>query len=209
MSDSANTTTSRKHIWYRIAAALIVSAVLGYLWYDYRFPSWKEEVKLPDGRTIVVKQQRDFIEGNGTRKTWLTFSLPEMGGEQTWEQWLYPTMIGVADGRVYVVGRPRGSKQFRMYSHPRYVYVAYEWRNERFERIPFLAVPVSLRITENVRWCLPGGDDSKTAQQGHGQWCVEQIGDSKFPMSRAVNLPLREQEAKYWAGLEGHAPDSE
>src|SRR5206468_5960130 len=108
-------------------------------------PSWKEEVLLPDGRKILVKERRDFIEGYGTRRTWLTFSLPEMGGEQTWSEWLYPTMIGVADGTVYVVGRPRGSRQFSMYSHPKYVYVAYQWHGDKFERVPFMSVPEHLR----------------------------------------------------------------
>lgn len=77
---------------------------------------------LPDGRTILVRETRDYVEGYGTRRTSLTFSLPELGGEQTWEEWLYPTMIGVDQGNVYVVGRPRGSRQFRIYSHPKFVY---------------------------------------------------------------------------------------
>ena len=194
-----------------ICLVTVLLVVLGsaYAWYGYRFPSWKEEVLLPDGRKIVVQQRRDFIEGYGTRKTWLTFSLPEMGGEQTWEQWLYPTMIGVANGNVYVIGRPRGSKQFRIYSHPRYVYVAFKWQNGRFERVPFLNVPASIRVEENVRWCFPGGGDSKTSVQAPNQWCLEKLGDSKFPMRRTVDLPLKEQEANYWARLEGHAPDSD
>lgn len=194
-----------------IVSALVSLAVaaLTYLWYDYRFPSWKEEVVLPDGRKIIVKQRRDFIEGYGTRKTWLTFSLPEMGGEQTWEQWLYPTMIGVADGKVYVVGRPRGSKQFSIYSHPKYVYVAYRWHNNKFERIPFLQVPESLRREENVRWCMPGGADSKQPAHDNVSWCAERIGNSKFLMTKKVDLQMRIEEAKYWAGLGGHAPDSE
>ncbi|MCA3034553.1 MAG: hypothetical protein ING33_04975, partial [Rhodocyclaceae bacterium] len=98
----------------RIVVITIVLAIgaLGYAWYDARFPSWREEVRLSDGRVISVNQKRDFIEGRGTRRTWLTFSLPEMGGEQTWEQLLYPSIIDVADGKVYVIGRPSGSLQF-------------------------------------------------------------------------------------------------
>lgn len=206
-SHSKKTLTRRR--WLTLILIALILSACSYAWYDYRFPKWEDEVSLPDGRKIIVKQRRDFIEGHGTRKTWLTFSLPEMGGEQTWEQWLYPAMIGVIDGKVYVIGRPRGSKQFRMYSHPRYVYVAYEWRNERFERVPFLAVPEPIRQKENIRWCLPGGEDSRMVRQAPDQWCVEKMGDSKFPMPQVVNLQLREAEAKYWAKLEGHAPDSE
>ena len=194
-----------------IAGAAILSiAGLSYAWYDYRFPSWKEEVLLPDGRKIIVKQRRDFTEGYGTRKTWLTFSLPEMGGEQTWAEWLYPTMIGVADSKVYVIGRPRGSRQFSIYSHPRYAYVAFKWQGNQFQRIPFLSVPESIRVKENVRWCLPGGDDSKKSVPEAVQWCVEKMGpDDKFPMPQIVNLDIRAREAIDWAKSAGHMPDSE
>jgi len=197
--------------WLLIAGAAVLGiAALSYAWYDYRFPTWKEEVLLPDGRMIVVMQRRDFIEGYGTRKTWLTFSLPEMGGEQTWAEWLYPTMIGATDGKVYVVGRPRGSQQFRIYSHPRYAYVAFEWKGNQFQRIPFLSVPESLRVKENVRWCLPGGDDSKQNVRQASQWCVERMGpDDKFPMPQIVDLDLRAREAFDWAKSAGHMPDSE
>jgi len=196
--------------WLMAGAVVFGIAALSYAWYDYRFPSWKEEVLLPDGRKIIVKQRRDFIEGYGTRKTWLTFSLPEMGGEQTWTEWLYPTMIGVANGKVYLVARPRGSKQFSMYSYPRYVYVAYEWRHSQFERISFMSVPEVLRQRENVRWCLPGGDDSKVSTQGAGSWCVERrSAEDKFPNPQIVDLGIRSAEAKFWAQLDGHVPTSE
>ena len=212
-----NTSSTARRRWLKPALIItITSAIttaLAYLWFDYRFPSWKEEVLLPDGRMIVVKQRRDFIEGYGTRKTWLTFSLPEMGGEQTWTQWLYPTMIGAANGKVYVVGRPRGSKQFRMYSYPRYVYVAYEWKDGKFERVPFLSVPDALRETENVRWCLPGGDDSKetfdeNAQKAWCSWSRSPGSENHFPRPRKVDLSIRMSEAKFWARLSGNRPSS-
>jgi hypothetical protein len=196
---------------YWLCLPAIVASVLVYVWYQYRFPTWEEEVLLPDGRKLVVKQRRDFIEGYGTRKTWLTFSLPEMGGEQTWEQWLYPTMIGAADGKVYVVGRPQGSRQFMTYNHPKYVYVAYVWHGHAFERIPFMRVPEALRQVENIRWCMPGGKDSKKPAQGVVEgWCVERVGDAdRFPMTKTVNLETRMAEAIYWARTGGHLPDSE
>jgi hypothetical protein len=159
---------------------------------------------------IVVKQRRDFIEGRGTRKTWLTFSLPELGGEQTWSGSLYPTMIGASKGTVYVVGRPRGSTQFSMHSYPRYVYVAYQWREGRFQRIPFMEVPEPLRQRENIRWCLPGGDDSKNSVRIAGRWCVERLSlEDKFPNPQVVDLGIRSAEAKFWAQLDGHVPTSE
>lgn len=83
-------------------------------------------------------------------------------------------------------------------------------KGEGFERVPFMSVPEQLRTKENVRWCMPGGDDSKRVVRDRGRWCVEQIGpDDKFPMPQVVNLTLRAEEAKFWANLEGHRPDSE
>ena len=199
----------RSAIWLPIILLALTASIAAYVWYQYRFPSWQEEVQLPDGRKIIVKERRDFIEGYGTRRTWLTFSLPEMGGEQTWMQWLYPTMMGVADGKVYVVGRPRGSKQFEIYSYPKYVYVAFEWKNNQFERIPFLSVPEFLRKEENIRWCLPGGADSKKTVKPSNQWCVEKIGDSKFPMPKSVDLDLREREGLDWASSANITPLSD
>ena len=138
-------------------------AALGYAWYDYRFPSWKEEVLLPDGRTIVVKQRRDFIEGYGTRKTWLTFSLPEMGGEQTWVEHMQPILLAVSKtGEVFVVGWPSGFKQMSMYRLPRYGYVAFQWKEGTFRRVPLLSIPEELRQEENLIRCIP--------QQRHVAW---------------------------------------
>ena len=48
-----------------------------------------------------------------TMLEYLTFALPEMG-EHTWSEWLYPSMIGAADGKPSVDGRTRASKQVRM-----------------------------------------------------------------------------------------------
>ena len=195
-------------------AALTIFA-LGYAWYVYRFPAWTEDVQLPDGRRIAVHQRRDVIEGYGTRKTWLRFSLPEMGGEQEWVEWLYPTMIGVADGKVYVIGRPRGDKQFGMHLYPRYTYVAYQWQHDRFVRIPFMSVPEPLRRRENVRWCLPGGDDSREpASESTESWCVvgeppPSSGEPYFPSLQEVDLDLKMREAEFWAHLTGNRPSSE
>lgn len=195
-------------LWKRLWPAFCCVAVLGvifYVWYDYRFPSWKEDVVLNDGRKITVKERRDLIDGYGTRKTWLTFSLPEMGGEQTWEEHLMPTMMGVSGGKVYVVGRPRGDKQFRKYSYPKYVYVAFVWSGKNFERIPFLSVPLDIRKEENIRWCAPGGEDSRNAVQPKNARCVEKQGEfDKYPRPRIVDLQIRTEEAKRWAELDGY-----
>jgi hypothetical protein len=146
----------------RLLAAVIASAALlglAVLWFDQKYESWKEEVQLADGRKIVVTQRRDHIAGYGTRKAWLDFSLPEMGGEQTWAESMQPVLIAVTtDGEVYLAGWPSGESQMDMYRHPRYGYAAFRWTGKVFERVPFLAIPEHLRNEENVIRCVP---DSK------------------------------------------------
>jgi hypothetical protein len=154
-----NIATQGKYLipkWFLVViGALIGIAAISYLWYSYRFPSWEEEVLLPDGRMIIVKQRRDFIEGYGTRKTWLTFSLPEIGGEQTWVEYMQPVLITVSkDGHVYVVGWPSGEKQMGRYRHPRYGYAAFQWGKTGFERVPFISIPEHLRQEENLIRCM-------------------------------------------------------
>ena len=188
-----------------LAGGIFLSA---WIWYDYRFPSWDEEVMLGDGRTLVIRQKRDEIRGRGTRRTWLTFSLLELGGERTWSEQLYPSLVGVSAGKVYVVGRPRGSTQFSIYKYPRYVYVAFVWEGNQFIRIPFMSVPEAIRGQENLRWCLPkGGSRYVSWTEKSGEWCDDEGG--QFPLKRSIDLSIREKEAEYWAHLDGHKPASE
>ncbi len=197
-----------KSLWTKLGVYVGILCLLGWWWYDYRFPTWREEVLLGDGRLVVVKQARDDIKDRGTRRTWLTLTLPELGGEQTWSEYLYPSLLGVVDGKVYVVGRPRGSTQFSLYRYPRYVYVAFVWNGKQFERIPFLSVPESIRKEENLRWCLPSQGDRYVAWDLKAKlWCEEPGG--QFPMPRSVDLRVRAAEASYWAGLDGHRPSTE
>lgn len=74
----------RRLHWVLLVLALL--AGLGWFYYDHRFPSWDEEVMLSDGRMLVVHRKQEVIQGFGVRRTWLTFSLPEMGGKQTWSE---------------------------------------------------------------------------------------------------------------------------
>lgn len=185
---------THRRTWFVAAVAVAAISALSYLWYDYRFPSWKEEVRLPDGRTIVVRQKRDFIESYGTRKTWLTFSLPEMGGERTWVEHMKPILLTVTDkGEVFVVGWPSGFKQSSMYLLPKYGYVAYRWDGASFQRVPFLSVPESLRQEENLVRCMQHSTYlSWQTKQSFG--CDE---DDKYVEAASRRIDLQRMQA--WA----------
>jgi hypothetical protein len=149
---------SRRRLRMHLTVATLSAALFGLaiFWLDQKYESWKEEVQLVDGRKIVVSQRRDHIPGYGTRKTWLSLNLPEMGGEQTWAESMQPVLVAVTkDGAVYVAGWPSGESQMDMYRHPRYGYAAFRWNGKGFERVPFLTIPENLREEENVIRCIP------------------------------------------------------
>lgn len=189
----------------RLIVVFVVIALLAWTahWlYFGRYPSWDETVQLPDGRKISVTQKREYQPGYGTHQTWLTFELPESGGRVTWNEKLYPVMLGVADGKVYVVGRPRGGQQYETYVYPRYMYVAFQLRDQKFVRIPFLSVPEPLRVKENVRWCFPGGEDKRVFEfRAKPAWCNDM--DPKWPTPQVVDLTIRSAESLSWAGTYG------
>jgi hypothetical protein len=183
-----------------IAVGVVLTGWTGHWLYFSRYPSWNESVQLPDGRTVTVTQKREYQPGYGTHQSWLTFELPEVGVAITWNEKLYPVMLGAAGGKVYVVGRPRGFEQIGTYQNPKYMYVAFEWRGDKFERIPFLSVPESLRVKENVRWCFPGGEDKRVFDfRTNPAWCDDM--DPKWPTPKIVDLNIRASEAMSWAAI--------
>lgn len=114
--------------------------------------SWKEEVKLLDGRVIVVNQQRRF-EGayNGSnyggvpRESWLTLKLPETGNQETtWHEKLDPTNLNVVNGKLYIVGIPPTDREFYLYNRPRPPYIGYVFENKAWRRIQFNEIPVAM-----------------------------------------------------------------
>jgi hypothetical protein len=184
-----------------VSIAVMAAAALSYVWYDYRFPAWKEEVLLPDGRIIVVKQRRDFIEGYGTRKTWLTFSLPEMGGEHTWAENLMPSVIGAEQGKVYVLGMPRGPKQYSMYGGPRFFLVAFVWTDSTFQRVPVEQVPLAIRQAENVFRCLAPLHATITWMSKIAQWCESPTKPGS--LDRALDYEGLELLSQKYARMDG------
>lgn len=193
--------------WKRrsIASFLVVALIggLGWLYIDYRFPSWDEEVMLSDGRMLIVHRQQEFIEGYGIRRTWLTFSLPETGGKQTWSEWMYPAIVDVHAGKAYVVGYTPGVKQFSSYANPRYQLVAYQWDGRAFARIPFMSVPEKIRQQWNVLYCSKRGENTTWAAKTQG-WCGE-VGDFIAGESRTLNLVELEQGAQIQARQKGQS----
>lgn len=85
-----------------ISALLLIASVLAWRYYESRYPSWYEEVRLSDGRIITIHQKREYYENYGTSQSWVTIDLPELGGKRVWHSYLMPQRVDVVNGKVYV-----------------------------------------------------------------------------------------------------------
>ena len=83
---------------------LLLAALLGWKYYDNRYPSWYEEVRLSDGRVITIHQKHEYYDNYGTNQSWVEIDLPELGGKRVWHSYLMPQRVDVVDGKIYVFG---------------------------------------------------------------------------------------------------------
>lgn len=125
---------------------------------DYR--TWQEEVKLNDGRVIVVTQKRRcqsaYTGGNFTncieREAWLIVKLPEFGNqEMVWHEKLKPKILNIHNGRLYIVGFPPTGLKFDLYGKPQPPYIGFMFENGQWKRIPFEAIPEAIYDTNLVQ----------------------------------------------------------
>lgn len=176
----------------------LIVGVLGWQWYQRHFPSWDEEVQLSDGRMIIVHRAHKFNTENALIETALTFDLPEMGGKQTWREFLYPAIVDVYEGKVYVVGSTT-YKSASKYKYPKFGYVAFVYSASGWQRVPLIQLPEGIRKSENIAFCDTAGTRPTWRAKQTG-WCGM---DGQFAngASRDVDLIVREKNAKEMADL--------
>lgn len=119
-----------------------------------RTVEWKEEVQLNDGRVIVVTQKKRCEGGDFTAKTkatciareaWLTINLPEFSDKEIlWHESLDPMVLNIHQGRLYVVGRPPHTLEFRAYGATNPPYFGFVWESSAWKRIPFIEIPEAI-----------------------------------------------------------------
>ena len=119
--------------------------------------TWQEEVKLSDGRVIVVTQKRRYesaYSGHGPgassipREFWLTFKLPEFGNKDiVWHEKLGPQVLNLHSGKLYIVGVPLTGREFDLYGKQRPPYIGFRYQAGSWQRIPFAEIPAAIYDT--------------------------------------------------------------
>jgi len=126
--------------------------------------TWQEEVKLNDGRVIVVTQKKRcegaYTGGNYAaciaREAWLTIKLPEFSAQDiVWHENLNPRIVNTHNGRLYVVGWPPTGREFELYGKQRPPYFGFVWENNQWKRIPFADIPEAIYDTNMLIESIP------------------------------------------------------
>lgn len=112
--------------------------------------SWDEEVKLNDGRVIIVTQKRKF-DGGIARETWLTIRLSEFSPRDiVWHEHLNPYVVNVYKNKLYVVGNFPTDLEFRLYGKPMPRYVGFSFESGEWKRIAAENIPEAIYNTNMV-----------------------------------------------------------
>ncbi|WP_211463984.1 hypothetical protein [Collimonas silvisoli] len=120
--------------------------------------TWQEEVKLNDGRIIVVEQKKRS-DGRIAREAWLTINLPEFSAKPlVWHENLDPLILNVNEGRLYVVGIPPTVREARLYGNPTPPYIGFLWERDSWKRIPFEQIPEAIYATNMLIESFPPKD---------------------------------------------------
>ncbi|MFZ6694099.1 hypothetical protein [Undibacterium sp. SXout20W] len=106
--------------------------------------TWDQEVKLLDGRKIVVTQKR-LLQGLLTRDAWLTINLPQISQEPiVWHESLYPMVVNIFNGSLYVVAMPSTVRERHRYGDPSPPNIGFRWVASGWQRIPFNEIPEAI-----------------------------------------------------------------
>lgn len=126
------------------------------------YVEWQEEVKLNDGRVIVVTQKKKCSEAYTgqnwatciAREAWVTINLPEFSDKPiVWHEHLKASVLNIHNGHLYIVAKFPTELEFRQYGSPQPPYVGFVFGAGEWEKIPFSEIP---REIYNVNMLIEG-----------------------------------------------------
>ena len=110
------------------------------------YVEWQEEVKLNDGRVIVVTQKKKCSEGYTgqnwatciAREAWVTINLPEFSDKPiVWHEHLKANVVNIHNHSLYIVAEPPTGLEFYQYGKPLPPYLGFVCMNWGQSKIKF------------------------------------------------------------------------
>lgn len=123
--------------------------------------NWKEEALQPDGAKIVVernvsrKGRHEIGQRPAIGDQSLTFAMPGTGERVTWEDSysddvgggnFSPMLLGVLQGRAYVLASPKGCLSYNKWGRPNPPYVVFRYESKEWKRIALAELPAEFKL---------------------------------------------------------------
>jgi hypothetical protein len=158
--------------------------------------TWKEEALQPDGTKIVVERnvfrkgrheigQRPAI-GNQS----LTFAIPGTGQQVKWEDAysedvgganFNPMLLGVLQGKAYVVASPAGCLSYNKWGRPNPPYVVFRYEGKEWKRIALVDLPAEFKLPN----LIISSPDDEVEKIGTRFITVEMVGRMNHGFGRS------------------------
>ena len=157
---------SNRHVWLRLitiisliwTVGVSMSAEAGFL--GFGGDSWKEEVRLHDGTTLII--ERSQTRGGGHEigqevpiaEHKISFTLPGADEIVTWktassfdanESFLILLALDVIKGVPYIATHPAGSVAYQKWGSPNPPYVFFKYNVKAWHQIPLEELPVEIK----------------------------------------------------------------
>ena len=132
-----------------------------------KFREWQEDVKLNDGRVIVVTQKKRcegaYTGGNYAnciaREAWLTINLPEFSDKpMVWHENLDAKVVNLFGKALYVVGQFPTQREFKQYGEPQPPYIGFIWQIDHWQKISFEEIPQEIYEANMLIESIPPQD---------------------------------------------------
>lgn len=122
--------------------------------------SWKEEVQLHDGSTIIVDRSlsrgglHEPGQGSPVKEQDLTFTMPGSGKVVTWKSEFSEDVgrsnfnllaLDILNGTPYIVAEPNLCLSYNKWGRPNPPYVSFKYDGQSWERIPLAELPAEFR----------------------------------------------------------------
>ena len=150
-----------------VAGAVMAAAQAG--WFRLGGTSWKEEVRLHDGRTVIVERwvkrggRHEIGQPGSYVAQTLKFALPGTSKTIEWEDpyskelgstSFLPMLLDIVKDIPYLVVDPMGCQSYNKWGRPNPPYVIFKYENGQWIRIPLQELPAEI-TTPNLLQSAP------------------------------------------------------